>query len=107
MNIFKVMAMLACPFKILANIPLCIYYWFLDILFYLIWLIIWLVIFIFVYCPLKAEFSVFCLTLGKIIDFCPVVSMKDLCPSKKDFFNGIENINQIFSSKPFLLNPEP
>jgi hypothetical protein len=29
--------------------------------------------------------------------------MKDLCPSKKQFFNGIENINNLFSSKRFLL----
>ena len=103
MNIAQLISMLACPFKILANIPLCIYYWFLDVLFYILWLIIWLVIFIFVYCPIKAEFYVFCLSLGKVINYCPTISMKDLCPSKKQFFNGIENINNLFSSKRFLL----
>jgi hypothetical protein len=103
MNIFKLFAMLACPFKILANIPLCIYYWFLDVLFYFVWLIIWSIIYVFVYWPIKIEFYVFCFSFGKIIDFCPTISMNDLCPTKIQFFNGIENMNMIFSSKPFLL----
>jgi hypothetical protein len=103
MNIAKLFAMLACPFKILANIPLCMYYWGLDVLFYIIWLIIWTVIYIFVYWPIKIEFYVFCFSFGKIINFCPTIAMEDLCPTKKQFFNGIENMNMIFSSKPFLL----
>ena len=103
MNIVKLFAMLACPFKILANIPLCIYYWFLDVLFYIIWIILWLILYIFVYWPIKIEFYVFCFSLGKIINFCPTISMKDICPTKNQFFNGIENINNLFSGKPFLL----
>jgi hypothetical protein len=102
MNISKLFSMLACPFKILANIPLCSYYWFLDVVFYIIWLILWLIIFIFIFCPLKLEFAIFCTFFGKIIDFCPTISMNDLCPSKKQFFNTIENINNLFSSKRFL-----
>jgi len=103
MNIAKLFSMLACPFKILANIPLCSYYWFLDVVFYILWLILWTTIFIFVYCPLKAEFAIFCMFFGKFIGFCPSISMNDLCPTKKQFFNGIENINNLFSSKRFLL----
>jgi hypothetical protein len=103
MNISKLFSMLACPFKILANIPLCSYYWFLDVVFYILWLIIWITIFIFVYCPLKLEFAIFCMFFGKFIDFCPTLSMNDICPTKKQFFNTIENINNIFSSKRFLL----
>jgi hypothetical protein len=103
MNIFRLFAMLACPFKILANIPLCIYYWFLDVLFYIIWCIIWLIVYIFVFSPIQVIFMVFCFSLGKVIDFCPTISMKDFFPSKIQFFNGIENINNLFSGKPLLL----
>lgn len=103
MNIVRIFSMLVCPFRILANIPLCSYYWFLDVVFYIIWLILWITIFIFVYCPLKAEFAIFCLFFGKVLNFCPTISMNDLCPSKKQFFNTIENINNLFFNKRFLL----
>lgn len=103
MNISKLFSMLACPFRILSNIPLCSYYWFLDVVFYIIWLILWLILFIFVYLPLKLEFAILCMFFGKTLDFCPTISMDDVCPTKKQFFNTIENINNLFSNKRFLL----
>jgi hypothetical protein len=97
----SILSALACPIKVLNNIPKCSYYWFLDIIFFILWSIFWLIIFIFIFLPIKLEFSIFCLFSGKY--FCPKISMNDICPTKKQFFNVIENINNAFSNKRFLL----
>jgi len=94
-NIGDIFAMIMCPISVFTNIDTCAYYWFLDELFYFIWLIVWLFCFIFIYIPLWLASIILCICIGKWMGGCWTISVNDVCPTKKGFFNGVENFYQI------------
>lgn len=93
-DITKIGEYLKCPFNILEHLNSCLLFWFLDILFTIIWLIVWIIIFIFIFCPLWLCFTCLCWTVGYFFGGCWNISINDVCPSRKGFFNILENMIQ-------------
>jgi len=94
-NVGDIFAMIMCPISVFTHIDTCAYYWSLDKLFYFIWLIVWLFCFIFIYIPLWLASIILCICIGKWMGGCWTISVNDVCPTKKGFFNGVENFYEI------------
>lgn len=92
--VFEIIIKIACPISIFTNINTCSYYWFLDVLFFIIWSIIYIICFIFIYIPLFIGCILMCICIGAWMGDCWFVSPSDVCPDKKVFVNFIENIYQ-------------
>lgn len=107
-KITEVLKILACPINIFKNIHICAYFWFIDMLIWLLWCIVWFFCFIFIYIPIWIASLFFCTAVGSWFGFTDknrcinYIKVNDVCPSKRHFSNGIENLNNLLSGKRFL-----
>ncbi len=99
---FEILFKISCPISVFTNMHICSYYWFLDMLFFLIWLIVYAICFIFIYIPVVIGCAISCIFIGAWIGKCWFVKPSDVCPNKKAFLNFIENLAQAVSGKRFL-----
>ena len=97
--IAEIFTMLACPYSIFINLPLCIYFWFLDILFTIIWFFIWILSFILIFLPVWLVFSVICIFYKPL---CIDISVDDVCINRKDFFKIVDFIYKMIFDERFL-----
>lgn len=101
--IFLVLAVIlrkiSCPYNLFSHLPLCIYFWFLDFVFTIIWLFFWCLSFIFIFVPIFVVFSVICLFYKPL---CIDISVDDVCVKRKDLFLVVDTMYQIMFEERFL-----
>jgi hypothetical protein len=90
-TLFDFIDIFTCPFKILFNLPTCLPYYGLDVLFIGVWYIVWGIVFVFVFVPVFIGNLAVCISLSNW-NLCCRFSYDDVCPSKHTFFNFVENI---------------
>lgn len=100
--IFEIIFKISCPISVFTNIHICSYYWFLDMIFFLIWLIVYYICLVFIYIPVVIGCAVSCVFIGMWTGKCWFIRPSDVCPSKEVFLNFIENMWQAVFKKRFL-----
>lgn len=90
---------ISCPYNLFVNLPLCMYYWLLDVVFAIIWFFFWGLSFIFIFIPIWVVFSVICLFYKPL---CIDISVDDVCIKKKDLFLVVDTLYQMGFEERFL-----
>jgi hypothetical protein len=90
---------ISCPYNLFIHLPLCTYYWFLDVIFTIIWLFFWLLSFFLIFIPIWVVFNVICIFYTPL---CIDISPDDVCIDKKDFFLVIDTFYQLIMEERFL-----
>lgn len=98
-----IFGMINCPYKIWSNIGKCLYLWFLDWLFSVLFWIWFLLLWVTVFLPISIGWFVICLTMGDLLYACNVINAYDICPSRTNFFKYIDYLYFLISGKFFLL----
>lgn len=107
--ISDIQKMIKCPMTIFKNINTCLYFWLLDILFYIIWAPIYGICFI-VFWILNLLYMLLSTLLPINIKktfqnwgvYPSQPSQKGMCPSKESVMNSYESFYRLFSSNRFL-----
>ncbi len=100
--VFEILFKISCPISVFTNIHICANFWLLDIVFFLLWLLIYAIIFIFIYVPIVIGCAIMCVFVGAWMGKCWFIKPSDVCPTKKGFFNFMENLWQASFRKKLL-----
>ena len=97
--IASIFAIIRCPYNIFTHLPLCTYYWFLDVLFTIIWFFFWILSFVLLYLPIWIIFSIICLFYKPL---CIDIKIDDVCIKRLDFFKVVDYIFHMVFEKRLL-----
>jgi len=98
-NIATIFEMITCPYTLYQNLGTCMYFYFLDIAFWIVWIFVYWILFIFIYIPIAIVASMF-----YFLNMIPSVNIgpDDICPTKLGLFHLVENFNEAIVGGRFL-----